>query len=319
MARKKLLWILSIALLICVASVGSIFYANPTWVFSHIQELSMRATGAESRFVMIDGHRIHYYVSGPVSGAPIVLVHGLGGRSEDFVNLVPYLKKSGYRVYTPDLLGFGQSEEPTNASYSIGDQADLVINFFDAMGLQRADLGGWSMGGWIAQKVAVDNPERVSRLILMDSAGLMMRPSWDTRLFTPTTPAELAQLQALLTPHPKAMPQFMAQDILRISASYSWVVKRALTSMLSAKDVMDEDLPSLKMPVLILWGELDRITPLSEGRAIHLLIPQSQSVVASGCGHLAPQSCSKAFGPEITRFLQNSYSMPAREAMMTGE
>jgi pimeloyl-ACP methyl ester carboxylesterase len=319
MARKKLLWILSIALLICVASVGSIFYANPTWVFSHIQELSMRATGAESRFVMIDGHRIHYYVSGPVSGAPIVLVHGLGGRSEDFVNLVPYLKKSGYRVYTPDLLGFGQSEEPTNASYSIGDQADLVINFFDAMGLQRADLGGWSMGGWIAQKVAVDNPERVSRLILMDSAGLMMRPSWDTRLFTPTTPAELAQLQALLTPHPKAMPQFMAQDILRISASYSWVVKRALTSMLSAKDVMDEDLPSLKMPVLILWGELDRITPLSEGRAIHLLIPQSQLVVASGCGHLAPQSCSKAFGPEITRFLQNSYSMPAREAMMTGE
>lgn len=319
MARKKLIWTFSIALLICVASVGSIFYVYPTWVFSHIQELSMRATGAESRFVMIDGHRIHYYVSGPVSGAPIVLVHGLGGRSEDFVNLVPYLEKSGYRVYTPDLLGFGQSEEPTNASYSIGDQADLVVNFFDAVGLQRTDLGGWSMGGWIAQKVAVDNPERVSRLILMDSAGLMMRPSWDTRLFTPTTPAELAQLQALLTPHPKAMPQFMAQDILRISASYSWVVKRALTSMLSAKDVMDEDLPSLKMPVLILWGELDRITPLSEGRAIHLLIPQSQLVVASGCGHLAPQSCSKSFGPEITRFLQNSYSMPSREAMMTGE
>lgn len=319
MTRKKLFWTIFIASLICVASVGSVFYAYPTWVFGHLQELSMRAAGSESRVVLIDGHRIHYYVSGPTSGAPIVLIHGLGGRSEDFVNLVPYLEKSGYRIYTPDLLGFGQSEEPRNASYSISDQADLVVNFFDAMGLQRADLGGWSMGGWIAQKIAVDHPERVNRLILMDSAGLMMPPSWDTRLFTPTTPAELAQLEALLMPHPPTMPQFMAQDMLRISASYSWVVKRALNSMLSAKDVTDGDLPSLKMPVLILWGELDRITPLSEGRAIHLLIPQSRLVVASGCGHLAPQSCSDEFGPAITRFLRGSYPVPVREAIMTGE
>jgi pimeloyl-ACP methyl ester carboxylesterase len=319
MTRKKLIWTLSIVLLICMASMGSFFYVNPTWVFGHIQELSMRATGAESRFVLIDGHRIHYYVSGPASGAPIVLVHGLGGRSEDFVNLVPYLEKTGYRVYTPDLLGFGQSEEPKNATYSISDQADLVADFFDAVGLKRTDLGGWSMGGWIAQKVAVDHPERVSRLILMDSAGLMVPPSWDTHLFTPTTPAEVAQLEALLTPHPPAMPQFMVKDMLRISASYSWVVKRALTSMLSAQDVMDEDLPSLKMPVLILWGELDRITPLSEGRAIHSLIPQSRMVVASGCGHLAPQSCSNEFGPEITRFLRSSYTRPVDNTLMTGE
>jgi pimeloyl-ACP methyl ester carboxylesterase len=288
-------------------------------VFSHIQELRMRATGAESRVVMIDGHRIHYYVSGPVSGSPIVLVHGLGGRSEDFVSLTPYLEKSGYRVYAPDLLGFGQSEEPVNASYSISDQADLIANFFDAVGLRRTDLAGWSMGGWIAQKVAVDHPERVSRLILMDSAGLTVPPTWDTRLFTPTTPAELDQLDALLMPHPPAVPRFVAQDILRISASYAWVVKRALASMLSAKDVMDEDLPSLKMPVLILWGRLDRITPLSEGEAIHLLIPQSHMVVASGCGHLAPQSCSSVFGPAITRFLKTSYSRPPSQLVLTGE
>jgi pimeloyl-ACP methyl ester carboxylesterase len=319
MARKKLFWTISVAFLAGLACAGSAFYTCPIWVFSHVQELRMRATGAESRTVMIDGHRIHYYVSGPVSGSPIVLIHGLGGRSEDFVSLTPYLEKSGYRVYTPDLLGFGQSEEPVNATYSISDQADLVADFFDAMGLSQTDLAGWSMGGWIAQKVAVDHPERVSRLILMDSAGLTMPPLWDTRLFTPTTPAELDQLDALLMPHPPAVPRFVARDILRISSSYAWVVKRALASMLSAKDVMDEDLPSLKMPVLILWGRLDKITPLSEGEAIHLLIPQSHMVIASGCGHLAPQSCSSEFGPAIARFLGTSYSRPASQPMMAGE
>jgi pimeloyl-ACP methyl ester carboxylesterase len=317
---KKPFFKFLIAFLICAASVGAVFVAYPTWILSHIRELSMRAAGAESHFVMVDGHRIHYYVSGPAWGAPIVLVHGLGGRSEDFVNLLPYLKKSGYRIYTPDLLGFGQSEEPTNASYSISDQADLVVDFFDVVGLKRTDLGGWSMGGWIAQKVAVDNPQRVSRLILMDSAGLMIPPAWDTHLFTPTTPQELAQLEALLMPNPPAMPKFVVQDMLRVSASYSWVVKKALNSMLSAKDVMDEDLPSLKMPVLILWGKLDRVTPLSEGQAIHTLIPQSRMVVASSCGHLAPQTCSDEFGPAITHFLRTSYSpTPAHNEMMTGE
>jgi pimeloyl-ACP methyl ester carboxylesterase len=319
MARKRVLWTLSVVFLICVASAGALFYTRPTWVLGHIQELRMRSTGAESHVVMVDGHRIHYYVSGPVNGAPIVLVHGLGGRSEDFVSLAPYLVKSGYRVYTPDLLGFGQSEEPTDASYSISDQADVVVGFLDAVGLNRTDLGGWSMGGWIAQKVAVDHPERVSRLVLMDSAGLKMPPAWDTRLFTPTTPAELDQLDALLMPHPPAVPKFVAEDILRISSNYAWVVKRAVASMLTAKDVMDDDLPSLKMPVLILWGQLDRITPLSEGEAIHLLIPQSHMVIASGCGHLAPQSCSNEFGPAMTRFLRTSYVRPHTPAIMTGE
>jgi pimeloyl-ACP methyl ester carboxylesterase len=299
--------------------VGPGVYSHPTWIFGEIQTLRLQLAGVESYTVIIGGHRIHYYVRGPVDGEPIVLVHGLGGRSEDWVNLAPHLERAGYRVYTPDLLGFGQSEEPNNATYSIAEQARLVVAFFDRVGLRQVDLAGWSMGGWIAQKVAVDHPERVRRLILMDSAGLRMPPEWDTRLFTPTTPAELAQLDALLMPHPPAMPQFVAQDILRISASYSWVVKRALASMLTAKDVMDEHLPSLRMPVLILWGEQDKVTPLREGWAMHALIPQSRMFIASGCGHLAPRSCTDQFGPAMIHFLRSARSTPASDTLMTGE
>jgi pimeloyl-ACP methyl ester carboxylesterase len=316
---RIIFWRLSFVFLILLVVAGSVFYTRPTWVLGEIQAFRLHAAGVESYSVIIDGHRIHYYVRGPVNGAPVVLVHGLGGRSEDFLNLAPYLQKAGYRIYTPDLLGFGQSEEPYNATYSISDQADLVVNFLDSVGLKQVDLGGWSMGGWIAQKVAVDHPERVRRLVLMDSAGLRMPPAWDTKLFTPTNAAEVNQLEALLMPNPPRLPKFVAEDILRLSASYGWVVKRALASMLTATDVMDEDLPSLKMPVLILWGDQDRITPLSEGRAIHALIPHSRLEVASGCGHLAPQNCTAAFGPMMTRFLQSSSPSHSSGMLLAGE
>lgn len=318
MLRKRTILRVSIVLAIVLAAIGSVFYTRPTWVLAQFQELRLRVDGVKSYQVLIDGHRIHYYVRGPVDGTPVVLIHGLGGRSEDWTNLAPYLERAGYRVYTPDLLGFGQSEEPTNATYSIADQANLVVKFFDAVGLRDADLAGWSMGGWIAQRVAVDHPTRVRRLVLMDSAGLMMRPDWDTRLFTPTTPAELDKLDALLMPHPPSVPGFVAQDILRLSASYAWVVKRALASMMTAKDVTDADLPKLKMPVLILWGEQDRITPLTEGWAMHSLIPQSRLAVAKGCGHLAPQDCAKQFGPEMVKFLQNADPMSTGDRLMAG-
>jgi pimeloyl-ACP methyl ester carboxylesterase len=313
MAKKRIFWRSLYAVLFLLIIAGVTFYYRPLWVFNHVQFLRLRIAGVESRKVVIDGHKIHYYVRGPASGAPIVLVHGLGGRAEDWVNLAPFLEKAGYRVYTPDLLGFGQSEEPSDASYSISDQAKVVVEFFDAMGLKQTDLAGWSMGGWIAQKVAVDHPERIRRLVLLDSAGLRLPPDWDTRLFTPVTPDELNQLDALLMPHPPTLPGFLTMDILRTSAHSSWVVKRALASMLTATDVTDSQLPSLKMPVLILWGNLDRITPLSEGRAIHALIPQSRLGIAPGCGHLAPEQCTSLYGPELVRFLEANPPLSAGE------
>ena len=82
----------------------------------------------------VAGYRIHYYALGPANGPVAVLVHGLGGRSEDWEKLAPFLAKAGYRVYLPDLPGFGQSEKPANFSYSVSDQAKIVVGFFDALG-----------------------------------------------------------------------------------------------------------------------------------------------------------------------------------------
>lgn len=293
---------------VLLAAVGFDFWLRPVSVFRVFNEAQMYAIGASSRTTTVDGIRIHYYTLGPENGRPVVLVHGLGGRAEDWEKLAPYLRKAGYRVYLPDLPGFGQSERPSNFSYSVTDQAKVVSGYFDAMGLKQVDLGGWSMGGWIVQIVAAKNPDRVSRLMLFDSAGLYVKPEWDTKLFTPVSPADVEKLDKLLMPHPPHLPDFVSRDILRVSSEHAWVIHRSLSTMLQGRETTDALLPQLKMRVLIVWGELDQITPFSEGEKIHKLIPQSQMDVVAGCGHLAPNECATAIGPEVVRFL----SQPAQ-------
>ncbi len=282
---------------------GVIFWARPVSVFRVFNEAQMYFEGGRNHFTTVDGYRIHYYTLGPKNGLPVVLVHGLGGRAEDWEKLVPYLRRAGCRIYLPDLPGFGQSERPANFSYSVTDQSKIIVGFLDALGLKQVDLGGWSMGGWIVQLVAVNNPDRVKKLVVFDSAGLYVRPEWDTKLFTPISPAEVEKLDKLLMPHPPHLPDFVARDIVRVSREHAWIMLRALDTMLQGRETTDALLGQLKMPVLIVWGEVDQITPLSEGKKIHSLIPQSQLDVVRGCGHLAPNECATAIGPAVVRFL----------------
>jgi pimeloyl-ACP methyl ester carboxylesterase len=285
-----------------VAGLG--FWARPVSYFNGMMYLRMRLEGSESRWVRVAGHRVHYYAEGPADGPVVVLVHGLGGRSEDWRNLAPWLAKAGYRVYIPDLIGYGRSDESADFSYSVPDEAATVVGFMDALGLKQVDLGGWSMGGWIVQRIASEHSERVRRLLLFDSAGLNVKPDWNIQLFTPTTPQELYQLDVLLMPHPLPVPAFIARDILRISGQKAWVIHRALATMVTARDVTDNLLPGLKMPVLIVWGAEDRVTPLSQGEKMHRLVPQSELEVIPGCGHLAPVQCAAQIGPKVVAFVR---------------
>jgi pimeloyl-ACP methyl ester carboxylesterase len=301
---KRILKWVAFVLIALVAALGLTFWLRPLAVFRMFNHAQMYLIGARSNFTDVGGYLIHYYALGPADGPIVVLVHGLGGRSEDWEKLAPFLAKAGYRVYLPDLPGFGKSEKPEDFSYSVSDEAKIVTGFFDALGLKQVDLGGWSMGGWIVQIVAAQHPDRVRRLMLFDSAGLYVRPDWDTKLFTPVSAAELDKFDALLMPHPPQLPAFVVKDILRTSSEHSWIIRRAMDAMLTGRDTTDSVLPSLKMPVLIVWGEVDHITPLSEGQKMHQLIPQSHLEVIPGCGHLAPNECAGQIGPGVVSFLR---------------
>jgi pimeloyl-ACP methyl ester carboxylesterase len=300
---KSMRWLLGVvAGLIVVVGIG--FWARPVSFYNEAVYLHECYSGVESSNVQVAGHRVHYLAEGPAAGPVVVLVHGLGGHSEQWLNLSAYLVKAGYRVYIPDLPGYGRSEKPADFSYSVHDEAEAVVGFFDALGLKQVDLGGWSMGGGIVQHVAFRHPERVRRLMLFASIGIKQAPTFDVRLFTPSTPAELAQLNALLMPNPPKAPDFVARDLLRISQERAWVIQRALDSMRSGQDATDSLLPQLKMPVLIVWGDVDRIIPLNQGETMHKLVPQSELDVITGCGHLAPVQCSAQIGPKVVEFLK---------------
>ncbi len=300
---RKLAWT-AVIVVAMVAAVGITFWERPLSYFDGLTYVQMRLGGAKSKYIVAAGHRMHYYVMGPENGAPVLLVHGLGGRSEDWRNLAPYLVRAGCHVYMPDLPGYGRSDKPANFSYSVPDEANAMLGFMNALGLLQVHLGGWSMGGWIAQYLAAEHPERFTRLVLFDSAGIYEKPTWNTDLFMPVSAMELDQLDHLLMPHPPAVPGFIASDILRESRDRAWIIHRALASMLTGRDATDKLLPTIKIPVLIVWGALDHITPLSQGEKIHRLVPQSQMEVVPECGHLAPVQCADKIGPRVAEFLK---------------
>lgn len=301
--KRKLLSAL-VAVAVLAGCAAGVFLLRPVEVSLGLNHLREPLIGFHSQTVTVEGQPLHYLVTGPENGPAVVLVHGLGGSAEDWLNLAPYLAQAGYRVYMPDLFGYGRSPKPASFTYSVRDEAAVVVGFLDALHLQKVDLGGWSMGGWIAQLVAIAYPERVQKLVLFDSVGLYHPPDWNTGLFTPTNVDELHQLEVLLMPTPPKIPGFVARDILRVSRERAWVIHRAVESMLTGRDTTDTLLPTLKMPVLLGWGTADKATPLELGTEMHRLIPHSELTLAEGCGHMAPRDCTTVFGPRVVEFLK---------------
>jgi pimeloyl-ACP methyl ester carboxylesterase len=299
--RKELLFT---GLLASLIAIGVGLWERPVSFLNAYSYLRLSLAGVRSRSVSVNGLRVHYDVSGPNGGPVVVLVHGLSGRAEDWQNLSPYLVKAGYIVYMLDLPGFGRSDKPAGFSYSVQDQAAVVLGFLDALDLKRVDLGGWSMGGWIVQLAVFQHPERVRKLILFDSAGLDEAPTWNTNLFAPASIAELHELEALLTPHPAKIPDFVSRDIVRRFQNNAWVTHRALQTMLTGRNTTDFLLPKLKLPVLIVWSADDKMFPLRQGQTMHDMVPQSHFEVVTGCGHMVVIECASQIGPKVVEFLK---------------
>jgi len=257
--------------------------------------------GFHNEYTTIRGNRIHYYEGG--SGAPVVLVHGLGSRAEDWANLMPQLKQAGFHVYAMDLLGYGRSARPADAIYSISEEAQYVEDFLAQRGLQKVNLVGWSMGGWVSMRVALDQPERIGRLVLCDSAGIRFEPTFTIFDFEPTTVPAVQHLYSLLMPQPTGVPDFLARDMVRKFKGLNWVVERSARSMFHGDDLLDGKLGALQMPTLLIWGRQDHLIPLATGVSMHEQIPQSVLQIYDGCGHLAPGQCARLIAPRLVDFL----------------
>jgi pimeloyl-ACP methyl ester carboxylesterase len=282
-------------------------YLQPLWVQEQVTHLGLFLDHVQSDYVMTPEGRIHYYdaqanVSG--GGVPLVLVHGLGDRGEAWAPMIKRLKAEGFHVYAPDLLGYGRSPKPADSDYSIATQEQLVADFIRALGLQRTDIGGWSMGGWVTLKLALDHPEMFDRVVIYDAAGLRYDTRFPRTIFHPTDAAGLRQLQALLEPGARPLPAFIARSALRKFAAQQWVVDRSMSSMLTGRDLVGDRLSGLTEPLLIVWGSEDQLIPLSVAEQMHTLDPSSELDIVEGCGHLAPSLCSARVAAATAAFLK---------------
>lgn len=316
-ATRRRLTLVGLVMLLTLLLGGALLvYFEPFWLIERMTDVYLLQNGVHHRELLVDGHRIHYLEAAPREHGraekPIVLVHGLGARASDWAALTPTLARHGYHVYALDLLGYGRSDKPFHGDTSLATEERIVSGFIDALHLQHPDVGGWSMGGWIAAKLALDEPKKVRRLLLFDSAGMYMALDFPMTLFTPSTPAEFDELVDRIEPdkHFVHMPSFAVPGLLRNFQRNSWYVNSSLSSMLDGREILDFRLHRLKMPVLLVWGIEDKLTPVVGAERIHALVPQSVLVELPGCGHLAIAECAGTAMPPVIRFLDAEPPLP---------
>jgi pimeloyl-ACP methyl ester carboxylesterase len=293
----------TVVLALLLAALLGFAYAEPVTVFEVYGALRLRLSGVRSARVQAGPHRLHYLEAG--TGPPLLLVHGLASHAaQDWGRLIPPLARR-FHVFAPDLPGFGESDRPAGADYSIPMQVEAARAFMHAVGISRARVAGLSMGGWIVARLAGEHPECVERLVVVDAAGI--RPG-----AAETIPAEallprdeegVRLLVATVRNKAPVPPSFVARDILARRRREEWVVRRALLSMAAGRDWLDGTLGRADMPVLVVWGREDRLLPVAHATRLRAEFPRAELAVLDGCGHVPMADCPEVFDRVFMAFL----------------
>lgn len=264
----------------------------------------------ENRFATIDGIRLHYEDHSG-SGPTIVLLHGFGSSTFTWRDVVPVLRKNGHRVLALDMKGFGWSDKPQGADYSPRTLMEEVNEWMAAMGLEGVTFVGNSLGGAVGLMLAMEHPERMDRLVLIDSGGYPIHKPLIIRIGALPGIRNVAGLffspwmirtnlrQVFFDPS-RVTPQRVNAYFDRLRTQGALEAQMALSAAIgeqSAKGYI-ERIPQIRIPTLILWGEADRWIPLANGRRFHRELPDSRLVILPQCGHVPQEE-----RPEITAHL----------------
>jgi len=289
-------------------------WVYPRWLVRRCENLDLAEVPKAGDVIRLDGVGIHYVDRG--QGPPLVLIHGLGGRTYNFRYNIPVLSER-LRVVALDLKGFGYSERPAAGDYSLAAQARLVGELMDRLGISRAAVLGHSMGGAIALRLAVTCPEKVDRLILVGSAS----PNAMVPRFAASPPLPfLLRLGTALVLHQPGLresvlrqgfydPAFLSPEMLeefRRSACIRGSTN-AIASLLSdaARDG-PIDLSRVGQPVLLLWGEGDRWTNLRLARKLADELPDARLRVIDRARHMVLEERAEEANEAILAFLSGA-------------
>lgn len=252
-------------------------------------------------------------------GAPVVLVHGFGTSGFLWRDIGPALAESKHTAYAVDLLGYGESDRPVDGEYSIAAQAEHLDAALTSLRLTRASFVGIDIGGGIAMRLAATRPERVERLVLINTVAFEACPARDVRLLHRNTGRFVFRVSQgvlgaapMLRPvlegsvsNPENMPEglfarYLAPYVGKDGVEHLLLLARSL----HADDLEDLDLGEIHAPTLVVWGEEDSwLDPKLPDRIINA-IPGAQLVSIPGVARLVPEETPERLANLIADFLR---------------
>jgi len=262
-------------------------------VAAMLLDLERGRSGFEVKELSIPGFRIEYMEAG--AGDPLVLLHGIAADKDHWTRVAPYLT-SRFRVIAVDLPGFGESDKPMDRHYAGGDQVGYLREICQALGLSSLHLGGNSMGGMISARYAAAYPNDVESLWLLAPGGVGGAPGGDLGGLAPgdhvplfaRSLGELERTLAWVTSKPPYVPGAVKRVLAeRAAADYQLHSKVffEINEELAARP-LEETVSDLQTPTRIVWGEEDRLLPVTDAERLHAAIPSSSVLRLPGIGHL---------------------------------
>jgi pimeloyl-ACP methyl ester carboxylesterase len=236
-------------------------------------------------------------------GPPLVYLHSTLGESFRWLPFYDAWARR-FSVYVPSHPGFHSSGGFEQID-TIEDMAFHYVELFDALGLDEVVLGGVSLGGWIASEFAARWPERVRRLWLSGAPGLWVDEEPLPDLFRYLQ--QPARLRELLFHDPRgAMAEMIVadepDDERRVAAYQAMTVLARLVWQRPYDPKLGSRLGRVRCPVLLLWGEHDRLVPPAYARAYQKHLPQARLELIPGCGHLAMFEKEAEFVEAVAKF-----------------
>ena len=248
-----------------------------------------RADLQRKEITLPDGTHMVWLEGG--QGAPLVLVHGFGADKDNFTRAARWLTPH-YRVVVPDLVGFGESSHLADADYHYAAQAERLHAFLHAIGLQRIDIGGNSMGGAIAMSYAAQHPQEVNSLWLIDAAGIVEAPASELRRIIEgggrnpllvETREDYPRMLAFALEDPPWIPTSV-MNVLADERIANVPLERKVFAQIAADSTSDA-IAGLAVPTLITWGADDRVIDAGTVAILHGKLPNSQVIVMPHVGH----------------------------------
>ena len=312
---KFLLKLISgVIVIVLLASAGMV---AATWEPDRsVAELSERWAPPPSQFINVNGQQVHLRDEGPREDPlPIVLLHGTSASLHTWDGWVAELSKTR-RVIRFDLLGFGLTGPAADGDYQIEAYVDFVIDVMDAIKVDQFILGGNSLGGSIAWRTASAHPQRVEKLILVDSGGYPFKADSMPIAFVISQTPVLNQIMEYTLPRSAVEasvkdvygdPSLVTTEL--VDRYFDLALREgnrgALRERFAQLEYADHSdlVRNLRQPTLVLWGSEDHLIPTSIAKRFEADLPHGKLVMFDGLGHVPHEENPTSTVAEVIRFL----------------